>query len=113
MVNIKKFSLAIIALFLLTSCAVEELELESQATVSGARSVRTKSAPVLLTRRDSLRLLYEYQTRGDVFVLNHLSGSKGMFSLDLSRNDAISLGVSPEVYDFYSRFVEQLNERQE
>lgn len=112
MVNIKKFSLAIIASFLLTSCAVEELELESQATVSGARSVRTKSAPVLLTRRDSLRLLYEYQTRGDIFVLNHLTGSKGNYSLVISRNDAVALGVPPEVYDFYSCFVEQLNERQ-
>ena len=48
----------------------------------------------------------------DKTVLNHLTGSRGNFSLDLSRNDALTLGVSPEVYDFYSNFVEQLNQKQ-
>ena len=112
MIRFKHFLLIAMVAALASSCAVEELELESKEPVSGSRIVRTKSAPVVLTRRDSLRLLYEYQTRGDVFVLNHLTGSKGNFSLDLSRNDAVALGVPPEVYDFYSRFVEQLNERQ-
>lgn len=111
MLRFKNFLLLLIASLLLASCAVEELELESKEPVSGSRIVRTKSAPVVLTRRDSLRLLYEYQTRSDIFVLNHLTGSKGNFSLDLSRNDAITLGVSPEVYDFYSNFVEQLNNK--
>lgn len=111
MLRFKNFLLLLIASLLLASCAVEELELESQEPVSGSRVVRTKSAPVVLTRRDSLRLLYEYQTRSDIFVLNHLTGSRGHFSLDLSRNDAITLGVSPEVYDFYSNFVEQLNNK--
>ena len=112
MLRFKNFLLLLIASLLLASCAVEELELESKEPVSGSRVVRTKSAQVVLTRRDSLRLLYEYQTRSDIFVLNHLTGSKGNFSLDLSRNDAITLGVSPEVYDFYSNFVEQLNNKQ-
>ena len=112
MLRFKNFLLLLIASLLLASCAVEELELESKEPVSGSRVVRTKSAPVILTRRDSLRLLYEYQTRSDIFVLNHLTGSRGNFSLDLSRNDAITLGVSPEVYDFYSNFVEQLNQKQ-
>ena len=111
MLRFKNFLLLLIASLLLASCAVEELELESKEPVSCSRVVRTKSAPVILTRRDSLRLLYEYQTRSDIFVLNHLTGSKGNFSLDLSRNDAIILGVSPEVYDFYSNFVEQLNNK--
>jgi len=112
MLRFKNFLLLLIASLLLASCAVEELELESKEPVSSSRIVRTKSAPVVLTRRDSLRLLYEYQTRSDIFVLNHLTGSRGNFSLDLSRNDAITLGVSPEVYDFYSNFVEQLNQKQ-
>ena len=112
MLRFKNFLLLLMASLLLASCAVEELELESKEPVSGSRVVRTKSAPVVLTRRDSLRLLYEYQTRSDIFVLNHLTGSKGNYSLDLSRNDAITLGVSPEVYDFYSNFVEQLNNKQ-
>ena len=112
MLRFKNFLLLLIASLLLASCAVEELELESKEPVSGSRVVRTKSAPMILTRRDSLRLLYEYQTRSDIFVLNHLTGNKGNFSLDLSRNDAITLGVSPEVYDFYSNFVEQLNQKQ-
>ena len=97
---------------LAVSCAVEELELAYEAAESSSRVVRTKSAPTVLSRRDSLQLLYEYQTRGDVFILNHLTGSKGNYSLEISRNDAISLGVAPEVYDFYSSFVEQLNEKQ-
>ena len=91
------------------SCAVEELKLATDAPEPPSRIVRTKSAPVALSRQDSLRLLYEYQRREDLFVLNHITGNKGSFSLNLSRSDAISLGISPELYDFYSSFVEQLN----
>lgn len=102
----------IIVSILAVSCAVEELELASDVPDSPTRVVRTKSAPVVLSRQDSLRLMYEYQRREDVFVLNHITGNKGFFSLDLSRQDAIALGISPEVYDFYSSFVEQLNTKQ-
>lgn len=102
----------IIVSLLAVSCAVEELELASEAAESSSRVVRTKSAPTVLSRRDSLRLLYEYQTREDVFVLNHLTGSKRNYSLEISRNDAVSLGVAPEVFVFYSSFVEQLNGKQ-
>ncbi len=112
MVRVKPLICLTALSLLIASCAIEELELASDAHDNSSRIVRTKSAPAVLSRRDSLRLMYEYQTRGDVFVLNHLTGSKGNYSLEISRNDAIALGVKPEVYDFYSRFVEQLNERQ-
>lgn len=98
--------------FSLAACAVEEISLTSEETVSASRIVRTKSTPVVLSRKDSLRLMYEYQRRDDLFVLNHITGSKGNFSLDLSRPDAMALGISPEFYDFYSSFVEQLNNKQ-
>ena len=68
---------------------------------------------MVLTRKDSLRLLYEHQKREDVFVLKHLMGGKGNFYLDLSRNEAIAMGVSPDVYDFYSDYVDHLNNTQQ
>ena len=108
MISIKNFALVIIVSLLAVSCAVEEISLAQDSADPTSRIVRTKSAPVVLSRRDSLRLLYEYQTRGDAFILNHLTGSKGNYSLEITRNDALALGVSPQVYDFYSSFVEQL-----
>ena len=112
MIRFKYLALSIAIFILAASCAVEEISMSPEHADYSSRIVHTKSAPVVFSRRDSLQLLYEYQTRGDVFILNHLTGSKGNYSLEISRNDAISLGVAPEVYDFYSSFVEQLNEKQ-
>ena len=110
MVRVKPFACLIILSLFAALCAVEELGQVTGIHDSSLKVVRTKSAPVVLSRKDSLRLIYEHQSRGDVFVLNHLTGSKGRYSLEISRNDAIALGVAPEVYDFYNSFVEQLNQ---
>lgn len=112
MVRVKPFALVIVLSLLTASCAVEELNVASDPDNSVTRIVRTKSAPVVMSRKDSLRLLYEYQTRGDVFVISHLAGNRGNYTLELSRSGAISLGVAPETYDFYSSFVEELNVHQ-
>ena len=82
MLRFKNFLLLLIASLLLASCAVEELELESKEPVSGSRVVRTKSAQVVLTRRDSLRLLYEYQTRSVQNIIH-----KFEFSFRRTRRD--------------------------
>ena len=63
MISIKTFAPAIIVSLLAVSCAVEELTLTQEAADVGSGVIRTKSAPAVLSRRDSLRLLYEYQTR--------------------------------------------------
>ena len=111
MVRIKLIAFLTISLMFVASCAIAELDQAPVSASTRSRGVRTKSAPVLMSRRDSLRLLYEYQTRGDAFLLNHLTGTKGSLSLEISRKDAVSLGISPEMYDFYSSFVEQQNEK--
>lgn len=112
MMIIKYLASVLISSLFLTSCAVAEPDPTPPADIVRSCGVRTKSAPVLMSRRDSLRLLYEYQTKGNAFLVNHLTGNKCNLSLEVSRKDAVSLGISPELYDFYSNFVEQLNDNQ-
>ena len=109
---IRRFLAAVsFAALLLTSCAVAEIETEQAAVNPSSGRLQTRSTLGLLTRTDSLRLIYEFQTNKRVLLHNYLLHKNGEYILCISRERALSLGVDSETYDEYVAYVVKLNER--
>ena len=66
---------------------------------------------VLCTRSvcDSLNVLQVMQSDIDVIMLNHINLAEGRYSLNLSEEDALSIGVDEETYSHYKAMVDELN----
>lgn len=92
-----------------SSCANVQEEspsaLESSADFQGVEVLNAASCG------DSLKVRSVIQSDVDVMLMNHISLTDGVFSLDLSLEDALSLGVDEEKYRHYETIVESLNEK--
>ncbi len=112
MAGLKLISTAVAALLVL-SCAVAEFEAGMvPAEKAETHRVLTRSSMEPLSRRDSLRLLYEYQTNKQVLLNNYIVFKDGEYQLCISRPRAMSLGVDSQTYDDYVSYVAKKNERQ-
>lgn len=112
MAGTKIISTAIAALLVL-SCAVAELEAgTSSADMAETNQVLTRSSTEPLSKRDSLRLLYEFQTNKRVLMDNYIVLKDGEYQLCISRERALSLGVDSQTYDDYISYLAKKNERQ-
>ena len=103
--------LSILSLLLtLSSSAVAEVEPEAAIAPQDTRGVKVKSSGEAMTRLDTLRLIYDYQTSPRVLLNNHIVHKDGEYRLMIPKDRASSLGVSSETYDRYESYVEKLNE---
>lgn len=64
-----------------------------------------------LSKEDSLKLVYKFQTSKDVFMQNYVNFANGKFYLSISRESAKSFGVPDEIYDKYQEHVQSCNEQ--
>ena len=60
---------------------------------------------------DSLKILSIAQSDVNTMMMNQVCQKDGIFILAISRTDALSLGVSDELYDYYVDYVARLNEQ--
>ncbi len=96
-------------LLMLSSCAVAEMEIAHEPSVHKQRIAKTKSDMGFMSREDSLRMVYEIQTNREGFLVRHIGQENGEWTIRISRENALTLGISAETYDFYQEYVNRLN----
>lgn len=89
------------------SCAIAEIECEKAPAVK-YHSHSTK-ADVSLSKEDSLRIVYLIQTNKECFLVRHIGLDNGEWVIRISRDNALTLGIAAETYDFYQSYVNNLN----
>lgn len=94
---------------LLSACAVTEMEITQASTKPVRMPIRTKSVVGELSREDSLRMVYEIQTDREGFLVRHICQEDGEWVIRISRENALSLGIGADTYDFYQAYVNRLN----
>ena len=62
-----------------------------------------------MSREDSLRMVYEIQTDREGFLVRHIVQEDGEWIIRISRENALSLGIGADTYDFYQAYVNRLN----
>ncbi len=92
-------------LLLIASCSLEELTPEQQRQVIN-HHLTTKSVGTAI---DSLEMVSRIQSDKEIILMNQLWFRDGKFILELSKEDAESLGIPNELYDKYSKYVEKIN----
>ncbi len=92
-------------------CSCDDIQEEDVATSESLDGQER----VLCTRSacDSLNVLQFLQSDRDVIMLNHITLVEGIYSLELSEEDALSIGVDEETYSRYKTMVDELNCDQE
>jgi len=86
--------IAIIAItFIVTSCMAMQEPIEDATNTATEEIVNDEAI-----QQDSLRIRYIIQTDPIAILLNHVSLKNGQMILDLSEDDAFSLGISKELY---------------
>lgn len=106
----KPFSILLLV-FALSCCSVmSEQELMTSQTVSGTPRVKS-SIGEPLSKEDSLKLVYKFQTSKEVFMQNYVNFANGKFYLSISRESAKSFGISDDLYDQYLDHVRNCNEQ--
>lgn len=99
----------LILVMLLSSCAITEMEIAQAPSTSTRITARTKSSVDGMSREDSLRRLYEIQTNREGFLVRHIVQEDGEWIIRISRENALSLGIGADTYDFYQAYVNRLN----
>lgn len=64
-----------------------------------------------VVQMDSLKMVSIAQSDLNTMMMNQICQKDSIFILAISRTDAISLGVSDELYDHYVGYVARLNEQ--
>ena len=100
----KMFIFAICGL-VLSSCSIAELTPELQREVIN-KHIQTRSLPTLI---DSVEMVSRGQSDKEILLMNQVWFRDGRFTLDLSKEDAESLGIPGELYDKYFQYVEEVN----
>lgn len=92
-------------------CSCDDIQEENVVTPESVEGQER----VLCTRSvcDSLNVLQVMQSDIDVIMLNHINLTEGRYSLNLSEEDALSIGVDEETYSRYKTMVDELNGDQE
>jgi hypothetical protein len=86
-------------------------ELETATTPSTRVSGQTKAGDVVLSRADSLQLIYQFQTNKRMTLQNYVFLKNGRYELCITRERALSLGIDTDAYDECIAFVNKLNAR--
>lgn len=90
------------------SCSLAELTPEQiQQELRKTGYVSTRSGDIQL---DSLEMLSRLQSDEDLLLLNQIWFKDGRFVLSLTREDAVSLGISDELYEKYVDYVNIAND---
>ena len=79
------------------------------SSISTRITARTKSSVDGMSREDSLRMVYEIQTNREGFLVRHIVQEDGEWIIRISRENALSLGIGADTYDFYQAYVNRLN----
>lgn len=101
--------LAVLAL--LSSCAVAEIEREVVSPQSEVIGTKVKSSNECMTRRDSLKLLYKYQTDARTLLGSYIVKKNGEYKICISKENALDLGIDAELYDRFEDYTEKMNKR--
>lgn len=97
--------LTIMLILALCSCSVmTEQEPPAPSEMGGIPKVKS-SVAVTMSREDSLKQVFKFQTNKDAIMQNYVNFAEGEFRLSISREAAKDLGVSDEIYD---KYVEQV-----
>lgn len=88
-------------------CSCDDIQEEDVVTPESVEGQER----VLCTRSvcDSLNVLQVMQSDIDVIMLNHINLTEGRYSLNLSEEEALSIGVDEETYSRYKAMVDELN----
>jgi len=62
-----------------------------------------------ISREDSLCMVYEIQTDREGFLVRHIGQENGEWKIRISRENALTLGIGTDTYDFYQAYVNRLN----
>jgi hypothetical protein len=85
------------------------MEIAQAPSTSTRITARTKSSVDGMSREDSLRRVYEIQTNREGFLVRHIVQEDGEWIIRISRENALSLGIGADTYDFYQAYVNRLN----
>ena len=96
-------------IFAFISCVQSEVqsELDSGEDYIHAQVIRLEE---IATELDSLTLLSKIQSDHDVLMMNSITYSNDQYSLNLSIDDALKMGIPEMTYKKYSDYISRLND---
>ncbi len=99
--------LAFLITFLAYSCA----NIQEETTGNDNNATKEQTLEVLNydSGADSLKVRELIQSDIDVIMVNHISLKDGVYTLSLSKDDALSLGADEAKYMYYKSMVDRLN----
>lgn len=104
--------LYVILAFFCCSCVENTIDSQQDAnTHDGARTLRTLLTKSSATHQeDSLKIMSKLQSDVDNLMMGRVFKKDSLYVLAIKKDDALSLGVSEDVYDKYLDYVDRLNE---
>lgn len=111
--NIQNALILSLLLLSASSCStIKEPETVVATHIEQTESLETKSTQVSQIKQDSTgRMRQLMMSDPRVVLLNHIIIKDGRLIIDLSLEDAISIGISSELYKDYSRKIQDWNEK--
>lgn len=92
------------------SCAENEINSKYEGNLESPRSLRTTlTRSTSFEDRDSLIIMSKIQSDVNNLMMGRVVMIDSIYVLSLKREDAEFLGVSDEIYDKYSDYVDRLN----
>lgn len=91
---------------LVGSCVENTLDNPEVKKLSKSSKAKTRA---MLEQDDSLAAMSRIQRDLDYLMMNRIIEKDGIFVLSIKREDALFIGINPDEYDKYVRYVEELN----
>lgn len=94
----KRLSIVLFSL-IVSSCLAQQEPADNNANNNNSGASTTEQGVI---RKDSLTVMNLLQSDPTAILMSHVIIKDGVIILDLSEEDAVSLGFSPELYSSFS-----------